>query len=60
MLLTFYHKVPAVPGIEGVQDAVFSNPFPNAFVEFKKQLGYSIAQKFVDEIFLELLANERV
>jgi|GEM_PF-6459104 len=52
--------MPTIPGIESVQDAVFSSPFPGAFTEFGKRLGLSIAQKLVDEIFLKLASQEQV
>lgn len=52
--------MPTIPGIESVQDAVFSSPFPSAFAEFGKRLGFSIAQKFVDKILLKLASHEHV
>jgi len=52
--------MPTIPGVEGVQDAVFSSPFPGTFAEFGERHGFSIAQKLVDEILLELAAYEHI
>ena len=52
--------MPTISSIKYIQDAVFSGPFPSAFSEFGKYYGFSIAQKFIDEIFLELAPNEHI
>jgi len=52
--------MPAIPGVKGVQDAVFSSPFPGTLAEFGERHGFSITQKLVDEILLELAAYEHI
>jgi hypothetical protein len=58
--LTFYHKMPSVPCIKCIQDAVFPGPFPGAVTEFWKRLKLSATQKLVDEIILELAAYKHI
>lgn len=58
--LTFHHKMPSVPCIKCIQDAVFPGPFPSMFTEFWKRLRLSATQKLVDEILLELATREHV